>query len=323
MQTIFRTAAALAACVNVTLAQAQAFPAKPVHVLIGIPAGGAADVILRVAAPKIQDYLGQPLVLENRPSMAGVLAAEQVAKSAPDGYNLVFTTPSSQITVKFMSKNVRYDPEKDFTPITAFVEPVTTLVVHPSLPVNNLQEFIAYAKKNPGKLAYGTPGVGSTFHLVGEAFREAAGIDVLHVPYKGTITAVNDLAGGQIQWTLSAFPNVRPYLASGKLKLLAWSATKRFSAYPNVPTISEIVPSFEPPPSWFGMLGPAGIPKPIVTRLNSDMVKALNVPDIKAKIEEMGNRVIANSPEEYEALIRRGTVIFGKVFKAAGLKPED
>jgi tripartite-type tricarboxylate transporter receptor subunit TctC len=315
-------AAALAALLP-SVAAAQSFPSKPVHVIISIPAGGAADVILRVVAPEIQKNLGQPLVLENRPAMAGVLAAEAVSKMAPDGYNIFFTTPSSQITVKFISRNVRYDPEKDFTPITAFVEPVSTLVVHPSVPVNNLQEFIAYAKKNPGKLAYGTPGVGSVFHLVGEAFREAAGVEVLHVPYKGTINAVNDLAGGQIQWTLSAFPNVRPYVASGKLKLLGWASSKRFSAYPNVPTVSEIVPSFEAPPSWFGMFGPGNMPRPVLMRLNGDMVKALNVPPIKAKIEDMGNIVVANSPDEYAALMKKSMAIFGKVFKAAGIKPED
>lgn len=315
--------AAVTTVLYATIASGQTYPVKPVHVVVTVPAGGAADVTLRLTAPKIQEYLGQPLVLENRPAMSGVLAAEQLAKTAPDGYNLMFTTPSSVITVRFVSKNVRYDPERDFTPVTAFVEPVSTLVVHPSLPISNLQEFIAYAKKNPGKLAYGTPGVGSVFHLVGEAFREAAGIDVLHVPYKGTITAVNDLAGGQIQWTLSAFPNVRPYIAAGKIRLIAWSASQRFSAYPNIPTISEVLPNFDPPPSWFGMFGPAGLPKPVLLRLNADMVKALSVPELRAKVEEMGNLVIANSPEEYAALIRRGTATFGKVFKAAGLKPED
>jgi tripartite-type tricarboxylate transporter receptor subunit TctC len=316
-------AAAVGAAFSAAAAAQAPFPNKPVHVIVTIPAGGAADVILRIAAPEIQKNLGQPLVLENRPAMSGVIAAEQVAKAPGDGYTLLFTTPSSQITVKFISKNVRYDPEKDFTPITAFVEPVSTLVVHPSVPAKDLKEFIAYAKKNPGKLAYGTPGVGSVFHLVGEAFREAADIDVLHVPYKGTITAVNDLAGGQIQWTLSAFPNVKPFLQTGKLRLLAWASSKRYSAYPDVPTVTEILPNFEAPPSWFGMFGPAGIPRPVLTRLNGDMVKALNQPDIKSKIEDLGNSVIANSPEEYAALMKRGIAIFGKVFKAAGLKPED
>ena len=316
-------AAAVLVALLPSLASAQSFPSKPVHVIISIPAGGAADVILRMAGPEIQKNLGQPLVLENQPAMSGVIAAEKVVKMPADGYNLFFTTPSSMITVKFLSKNVRYDPEKDFTPVTAFVEPVSTLVVHPSIPVNSLQEFIAYAKKNPGKLAYGTPGVGSVFHLVGEAFREAAGVEVLHVPYKGTITAVNDLAGGQIQWTLSAYPNVKPYVSSGKLKLLGWASSKRFSAYPNIPTITEVLPNFEAPPSWFGLFAPAGLPKPILTRLNGDMVKALNQPELKAKIEDLGNLVIANSPEEYATLMRRGTEIFGKVFKAAGLKPED
>ena len=305
------------------ICQAQTFPAKPVRVIVTIPAGGAADVILRMVGPRIAEGLGQPLILENRPAMSGVLASEQVAQMAPDGYNLLFTTPSSQITVKFLSKNVRYDGEKDFTPITAFVEPVSTLVVHPSVPANSLKELIDYAKRNPGKLAYGTPGVGSVFHLVGEAFKQSAGVDILHVPYKGTIVAVNDVVGGQIQMTLSALPNVRPFLATGKLKLLAWLGSKRFQVAPNIPTAGEIVPGFEQPPSWFGMFGPAKMQRPVVQRLNSEMVKVLTAPDMKPKIEEMGNFVIANSSDEFAVLVHKGSDLFGKVIANAGIKPED
>ena len=303
--------------------QAQSFPAKPVRVITTIPAGGAADVILRMLGPRIAEGLGQPLIVENCPAMAGVLASEQVSQMAPDGYSLLFTTPSSQITVKFLSKNVRYDGEKDFTPITAFVEPVSTLVINPSVPANSLKELIDYAKRNPGKLAYGTPGVGSVFHLVGEAFKQAAAVDMLHVPYKGTIIAVNDVVGGQIQMTLSALPNVRPHLGSGKLKLLAWLGSRRFPVAPNVPTASEIVPGFEQPPSWFGMFGPAKMQRPVVQRLNSEMVKALSAPDMKPKIEEMGNFVIANSSEEFALLIRKSSDLFGKVISTAGIKPEE
>ena len=313
----------LAATLLPGLAFAQAYPVKPVRVIVTIPGGGAADVILRTVAPKIGENLGQPLVVENRAAMSGVLAAEAVARMEADGYNLLFTTPSSQITVKFISKNVRYDPEKDFTPITAFVDPVSTLVVHPSLPVNDLKEFIEYAKRNPGKLAYGSAGVGSVFHLTTEAFLQATGMRLLHVPYKGVINAVNDLAGGQIQMALSAFPNVRPYVASGKLKLLAWMGSKRFSAYPNVPSVGEVVSNYEQPPSWFGMFGPAGLARPVVQRLNSAMVKVLTEPEMKAKVEGMGNHVVANSPEEFAAQIRRGVQIFGNVVKQAGLKPEE
>jgi len=305
------------------ISQAQTFPSKPVRVIITIPAGGAADVILRMVGPRIAEGLGQPLILENRPAMSGVLASEQLAQMAPDGYNLLFTTPSSQITVKFLSKNVRYDGEKDFTPITAFVEPVSTFVVHPSVPANSLKELIDYAKRNPGKLAYGTPGVGSVFHLVGEAFKQAAGVDILHVPYKGTIIAVNDVVGGQIQMTLSALPNVRPFLASGKLKLLAWLGSRRFPVAPNVPMASEIVPGFEQPPSWFGMFGPAKMQRPVVQRLNSEMVKVLTSAEMKPKLEEMGNFVIANSSEEFSALMRKSSELFGKVITNAGIKPED
>ena len=318
---LFPSALLLAAFASIS--QAQTFPAKPVRVIITIPAGGAADVILRMVGPRIAEGLGQPLILENRPAMSGVLASEQVAQMAPDGYNLLFTTPSSQITVKFLSKNVRYDGEKDFTPITAFVEPVSTFVVHPSVPANSLKELIDYAKRNPGKLAYGTPGVGSVFHLVGEAFKQAAGVDILHVPYKGTIIAVNDVVGGQIQMTLSALPNVRPFLASGKLKLLAWLGSRRFPVAPNVPMASEIVPGFEQPPSWFGMFGPAKMQRPVVQRLNSEMVKVLTSAEMKPKLEEMGNFVIANSSEEFSALMRKSSELFGKVISNAGIKPED
>ena len=305
------------------LATAQNFPAKPVRVIITIPPGGAADVILRMVGPRISEGLGQPLILENRPAMAGVLASEQVAQMPPDGYNLLFTTPSSQITVKLLSKNVRSDGEQDFTPITAFVEPVSTLVVLPSVPANTLKELIDYAKRNPGKLAYGTPGVGSVFHLVGEAFKQAAGVDILHVPYKGTIIAVNDVVGGQIQMTLSALPNVRPFIASGKLRLLAWLGSRRFPVAPNVPTAGEIVPGFEQPPSWFGMFGPAKMQRPVVQRLNSEMVKVLTAPDMKPKLEEMGNFVIANSSEEFAALMKKSSDLFGNVISRAGIKPED
>jgi tripartite-type tricarboxylate transporter receptor subunit TctC len=318
-----RLLVAAAMCALPALAMAQAYPVKPVRVIVTVPAGGAADVIMRLVAPKAGEHLGQPIIVENRTSMSGVLASEQVSQMAPDGYNLLFTTPSSQITVKFLSKNVRYDAEKDFTPITAFVDPVSTLVVHPSIPANDLKEFIEYAKRNPGKLAYGSAGVGSVFHLTTEAFLQATGTQLLHVPYKGVINAVNDLAGGQIQMALSAFPNVRPYVASGKLKLLAWMGSRRFSAYPDVPAVGEVVPGYEQPPSFFGLFGPAGLPRPIVQRLNTDMVKVLTEPDMKAKLEGMGNHVVANTPEEFAAQIRRGVQIFGSVVKKAGLKPED
>ncbi|MCC6472490.1 MAG: tripartite tricarboxylate transporter substrate binding protein, partial [Burkholderiales bacterium] len=202
-------------------APAQAFPARPVHVTITIPAGGAADVILRVAAPKINEGLGQPLVLENKPAMSGVLASEQLVKMAPEGYNLLFTTPSSQITVKFLSKNVRYDPEKDFTPITAFVEPVSTLVVGAAVPVASLKELIEYARKHPGKLAYASAGVGSVFHLTTEAQLQATQLKMRHVPYKGAGPALNDLLGGQVNVMFDVLGSSLPHIQGGKLVPLA------------------------------------------------------------------------------------------------------
>ncbi|MCC6472755.1 MAG: tripartite tricarboxylate transporter substrate binding protein, partial [Burkholderiales bacterium] len=186
-----------------------------------------------------------------------------------------------------------------------------------------LKELIEYARKHHGKLSYGRAGVGSVFHLTTEALLQATELKMLHVPYKGVVNAVNDVAGGQIQMALSAFPNVRAHLQTGKLKLLAWMGARRFSAYPNVPAVSEAVPNYQQPPSWFGMFGPAGMQRPVVQRLNAEMVKALNDPAIKTKVEGMGNHVIANSPEDFARLIAQGVVIFGDVVRRAGLKPED
>jgi tripartite-type tricarboxylate transporter receptor subunit TctC len=300
---------------------AQQWPAKPIRVVVTVPAGGAADVVMRLVGPKMSGALGQPVVVENSPGMYGSIAADRVARAAPDGYNLLFTTPSSQIVIYFLRKEVPYKPA-DFTPITAAVETVTTLVANPSVPARNLREFIDYAKKNPGKITYGSPGVGSTFHLVAEAFMDATGTELYHIPYKGVIAAVNDVVSGQINATFSAVSNIRPHVPSGKLKVLGVLEGQRYAGLPNVPAVGEIVPGFEKPQSWFALFGPARLPQPITQRLHGEMVKALHSRDIEPKLEAAGMNVIGNTPEEFGRLIKRGFEVYGAVAKKANLKAE-
>ena len=313
--------AAAALLLAPALVLAQAYPTKPVRVVVTVPAGGAADVVMRMVGPKMSEVMGQPLVVENSPGMFGSIAAERISRAAPDGYNLMFTTPSSQIVIYFLRKEVPYKPG-DFTPITAAVETVTTLVAHPSVPASSLKEFIDYVKKNPAKVTYGSPGVGSTFHLMAEAFMDSTGTDMYHVPYKGVIAAVNDVVSGQIMVTLSAMSNIRAHVPAGKLKVFGVLEGQRFSGLKNVPTVGEVVPGFEKPQSWFALFGPPKLPRPVTQRLHGEMVKALRAPDIEAKLEAAGMNVIGNTPEEFERLIKRGFEVYGDVARKANLKPE-
>jgi tripartite-type tricarboxylate transporter receptor subunit TctC len=302
---------------------AQGYPSKPIRVVVPFPGGpSGVDQGLRVAQQKIAEFLGQPLVIDNRSGANGTIGSDYVAKSAPDGYTLLFTTPSTHITAVFLSKNLPYDPVKDFTPISAMLEPVTGLVANPDIPVSNIRELIDYAKRNPGKLSYASSGIGSVFHLTGELFKQVASIDLLHVPYKGTQQALTDTMSGANSLALSAVSGVMPLAKSGKLKLLAVLEAKRFSRLPDVPTIGESLPGFEKPASWFGFFGPAGLPPAIVSRVQADVARGANVPEVRDRLEEMGLVVIGSTSTEFAAILRRGYEVYGQAAKAAGVKPE-
>jgi tripartite-type tricarboxylate transporter receptor subunit TctC len=319
------TLAALAAACSLAagIAAAQGYPTKPIRVVVPFPGGpSGVDQGLRVAQQKIAEILGQPLVIDNRSGANGMIGSENVARSAPDGYSLLFTTPSTHVTAVFLVKSMPYDPVKDFTPITASLEPVTGLVANPDLPFSNVKELIDYAKRNPNKLSYASSGIGSVFHLTGELFKQVAGVEILHVPYKGTQQALTDTMSGANSLTLSAVSGVIPLAKSGKLKLLAVLEAKRFARLPDVPTVRESLPAFEKPPSWFGFFGPAGLPAPIVSRLNTDIVRGFNAPELRERLEEMGLVTIGSSPAEFAEIIRKGYDIYGRAAKAAGVKPE-
>ncbi len=302
---------------------AQAYPAKPVRVVVPFPGGPSGiDQGLRTAQQKIAEFFGQPLVIDNRSGANGTIGSENVARAAPDGYTLLFTTPSTHVTAVFITKDLPYDPVKDFTPITAALEPVTGLVAAPTVPVGSVKELIEYARRNPGKLSYASSGIGSVFHLTGELFKQTAGVDILHVPYKGTQQALTDTMSGQNSLTLSAISPVIPLARSGKLKLLAVLEARRFALLPDVPTVGEALPGFEKPASWFGFFGPAGLPQPIVTRIQADVVRGFSVPEVRSRLEEMGLVVIGSTPTEFSSMLRKGYEVYGRAARAAGIKPE-
>lgn len=300
----------------------QAYPSRPIRMIVPFPPGPALDLVARLVTAKMGESLGQPIVVENRSGANGAIGSELVARAAPDGYTLLAGTASTHVTAVFLAKNLPYDPQKDFTPITASVEPVTCLVVNASVSANSVNELIEHARRNPGKLSYGSSGVGSVFHMMGELFKQTTGVDMVHVPYKGVVPAMSDVAAGQIPMTFIAVANAIPHMRTGKVKILATLEPGRYAGLPGVPSIAESVPNFRKPASWFGFFGPAGLPQPTLARLNAEMVKALNAPDVRTKLEDVGYAVIGNTPEQFAALIKAGMQQYGGIIKAAGIQAE-
>ena len=301
---------------------AQTYPVKPVRVVVPLAPGPGPDEVARLVARAMSDSMGQPVVVENRPGATGIIGADHVAKSAPDGYTIVLGTSSTHITAKLLVKNLSYDPVKDFTAITAAVEPVTCIALHPSVPANTVREFIDYARKNPGKLAYGSPGVGSVFHLAGESMKLLTGIDMVHVPYKGVVLAMTDVVAGQIPVTLISAANAIPFMRVGKAKIIGVLEGSRYPRLPDIPTVGETLSGFVKPASWFGFFGPAGLPQPVLARLNAEIVKAVNSRELREPFDNAALAIIGNSPEQFAAMQLAGLEVYEKAIKAAGLKPE-
>jgi tripartite-type tricarboxylate transporter receptor subunit TctC len=315
-------AAALAGACLTTAACAQSFPSKPLHVVVPFAPGSVLDIIARLTGEKMGASMGQPVIVDNRAGAGGRLGAESVLRSPADGYTILFTSSGALVGGAFLVKNLTYDTLRDFTPITAAVSPVDALVVTNALPVNNVQELLDYARRNPGKLAYGSNGIGSTFHMVGELIKQVTNIDMLHVPFQGAPEQMNALMTGQIQVGFNSISSARTQAAAGKLKLLAVMRDARYKPLPNVPAFGEAVPAYQALPNWFGYLGPAALPQPVVSRLGAEIVKALNAPDLGAKMDEFGLVPIANTPEQFSALMRTSYEAFGKAVKAAKLEPQ-
>jgi tripartite-type tricarboxylate transporter receptor subunit TctC len=312
----------LAALAATAPACAQTWPARPITMVVPFPPGPALDLVARLVGIKLGEALGQNVVVENRTGANGMIGASFVARAAPDGYTLLMTTASTHVTAVHLMKNLSYDPLKDFTPIVAAVEPVTCLVVGGALPVNSVPELIAYAKAHAGELSYGSSGVGSVFHLIGELFNQTAGVKINHVPYRGVAPALQDVIAGNIPMAFLSISNVLGVADQGSVKILAVLEPQRFALRPQIPSMSEVLPAFRKPSSWFGMAGPAGLPAPITARLNAETRKALNAPDVLPKLNQNGMAVIGGSPDDFRALIEDGIARYGAIIKAAGIQPE-
>ncbi len=300
---------------------AQSWPEKGLRIVVGFPPG-PTDVMGRPVAAKLQQALGVNVVFENRPGANGAIATEQVARGEADGHTILLGTAGTHATAVHLVKNLRYDPVNDFAPVIAAIEPVTCIVAHPSLPANSFPELIAYAKANPGKLSYGSTGIGSFFHLFGEMLNQKAGVGIVHVPYKGADAAITDVMGGHIPLVYTSLSTAGPHIQSGAVKLIAILEPKRFAKMPTVPSISEFLPSFQKPSTWFGFFVARKTPEPIVNRINAEIDRILNTAEILGLMEQNGYSVIGGPPEKLRDLVADGIARFGEIVKAAGIQAE-
>ena len=315
----FLLAALLAPLAIDAQAQAQAWPTKPVRVIASVPAGGTPDVIARMVTPGLSSILGQQFVVDNRGGAGGLIAAELVARAAPDGYTLFFSS-SGALTILPHLQKVPYNAQRDFMPVSLVCIGPFLLITHPSVPVKTVKDLIALAQAQPGKFNYASAGNGVPNHLAMELFKNMAGVNIIHVPYKGAPQAVTDLIGGNMHMMLNSIPPVMQHIKAGRLRLLGISSARRSPQLPDVPTISEAgVPGYEFI-TWFGMIAPAGTPKDIIARLHSALVKVIQAPDAKAQFEKLGYDAVGNSPDEFASYIRGEYEKYGKVIKLVGAK---
>ena len=321
MKSWIAVALGLAACVVAQCALAQGYPTKPMRVVVPFPPGGAADTLLRPLSVKLNETLGQQIIADPRPGANGNIAAEIVARAAPDGYTLLFGNSSLPISVTLYDK-LPFDVTKDFTPISFVALTPSVLVVHPSLPVKSVKDVIALARKQPGKLNYASGGVGNTMHLAAELLNTMAGTRMVHVPYKGAGPAIIDVIGGQCDMVFVNIAPVLGHIRAGKVIAIAVTSKNRAAVLPEVPTVAESgMPGYEST-TWYGFLGPAGLPKEIVARLHTAAVDAVGAKDLRERYIGLGADPQTNTPEEYAAYIRNDIASWAKVVKAAGAKAE-
>ena len=301
-------------------AAAQSYPSKPVRVIVPYPPGGGNDTLGRLFAAKLTERMGQSFVVENRPGAGTMIGTEAAAKSAPDGYTILLSSIATHALSPNLYTRVPYDPVKDFAPITLLGIAPTVLVVTPELPARNLSELIALARSRPGSLAYASGGNGTPPHINGEVFKAVAGVDLLHVAYKGGGPALTDLIAGRVHVMLDTAASAMPHVRAGKLRAIALSAAKRSPEYPDLPTFAEAgLPHYETN-AWYSMHAPAGTPPEIVRRLNGELVTILKDPDILARFKQLSTDPVGNSPEELGAFVRAELEKYARIIKAAGIK---
>ena len=313
----FALIAAVNACAQTA---ATAYPSKPVRLVHGFPAGGPADIFSRVIAQKLTEVVGQQVIVDSRPGAGSIIATEFVAKAPADGYTVYFASSAILALYANLYSKLPYDLNRDFVPVTLAVAVPELLVVHPSLPTKTAREFVALARANPKQLIYGSTGNGNMPHLAMESFRIAAGINLLHVPYKGAAPAVTDLLGGHVHATILDVPVLLPHVKSGKVRALAIATGKRSPALPEVLTMAEAGYPSVIADNWYGVIVAAATPKDILAKLHASLVSALQSPETKQRMESQGANALSSSPEELAAYMRNETAKWGKIIKAAGIK---
>jgi tripartite-type tricarboxylate transporter receptor subunit TctC len=306
-------------CAAAAGAWAQAYPSKPIHIIVGFPPGGGNDIIARLIGAKMQDSWGQSVVIDNKPGANSIIAAEFVAKSAPDGYTLLVNATGGMSVNPVIYSKLPYDSLRDFVPISMVGSFPLVLVVNPSVPANSVRELVAYLKANPGKLNYSS--ASTAFQVASEMFKQMTGTDIKHIPYKGSVQSISAVMAGDVQMTIVDTPPLVPQIKSGRVRALAVTSAKRSASLPDVPALAETVPGYEMA-LWIGVFAPAGTPQDVAAKLNAEVVRIVNLPDIREKLAGMGVEPLGNTSEQMAEWIRREIVRYGPVVKAAGIKAE-
>ena len=301
-------------------AWAQTYPARPVHLIVGFPAGGPQDIVMRLIGQWLSERLGQSFVIENRPGAGGNVGAETVVRAAPDGYTLLSVSSPNAINATLYN-NLNFNFIRDIAPVASIIRVPLVMEVNPSVPVKTIPEFIAYAKANPGKISYASAGIGSPQHVSAELFKMMTGINMVHVPYRGAAPALTDLIGGQVQVMIDTTPASMAHIRAGRLRPLAVTTTTRADVLPDIPTVGDFVPGYEAT-SWFGMGIPKNTPAEIIEKLNKEINAALVDPKIKARLVDLGGTVLPGSPADFGKLIADETEKWAKVVKFSGAKPD-
>ena len=302
-------------------AWSQSYPSKPVRLVVPYAVGGSADVYGRVLAAKLSEDLGHPVVVENRPGGGAIVGTDAVAKSAPDGYTILMMSNTHAVNETLIPKKP-YDLMRDLAPVTGVNYQDLLLVVHPSVPVSNVKELIAYAKKNPGKLNYASSGPGTPYHMAGELFKYMAGVDIVHIPHKGSDQARTAVLGQQVDMMFDAISTIVGQVHAGKLKAIATTGNKRSTVTPEVPTVAESGVAGYEAPIWLGLMAPAATPTPIIEKLHAEVVKVLQSPDIKDNWAKQGAAPMPLKPDEFDRFLRADIEKWGKLVKATGMKVE-
>jgi tripartite-type tricarboxylate transporter receptor subunit TctC len=321
LNTIRRRLLLLTMLVVTAGASAQNYPTKPVRIIVPFPAGGSVDMVARVLGKKLSEALGQPFVIDNRAGASGNIGADAAAKSIPDGYTLFVTSSGVLAANVHLYNKLSFDPFKDFSPIIRIVNQPNILVVHPSVPAANVKELIVLAKSRPGKLTFGSAGIGTGQDIAAQLFVMMTGVDVLHVPYKGGAPALSDLLGGQIDAMFETSPTAIPYVKQGKLKALAITTLQRSALLPGLSTVSEAGVNGYESVSWIGMVAPAGTPKAIIDRINAEIQKALGG-DTGKQLTELSLEPIGGTPQNFSDAIRKDSADYARIIKAAGIQPQ-